>query len=176
MSAETRAKDEKRLKYSITKFAGVAEADYDTCNYTKALKRDGITRFNQHFINLSVEDIQQLKYEVTDGTTTSLVSLTIVEKRFLQMIASFYQEASATLGGPVDISTVSKDDFTEFRVNTYQPGEIVNWQKRMAAKKPEDSSLGNWKKTMKPSVGDYKECHDEHNFTTWSKKFKTTLT
>ena len=174
MSAETRAKDEKRLKYSITKFAGVAEADYDTCNYTKALKRDGITRFNQHFINLSVEDIQQLKYEVTDGTTTSLVSLTIVEKRFLQMIASFYQEASATLGGPVDISTVSKDDFTEFRVNTYQPGEIVNWQKRIAAKKPEDS-LGTWKKTMKPSVGDYKECRDEHNFTLWSKKFKTTV-
>ena len=110
--------DTQLLKTTLKSWLKISDADYPTHNITDALTHAGVTKFMDDFTILSEQDIDSL---VVSGATRNSpkVPLSVIDKRRLKMVLSFYHEYSRRLGGPADVTKVTRDAFNLYRVSGY---------------------------------------------------------
>ena len=165
--------DERMLSHVIKTMLGLSTQDYSKHDIANALVHAGVERFVEHFSILMEKDIDNLM--VPGGTRNQMATpLSIMNKRLLKTILSFYHELSRNIGKAAKIHKVSRDVFNAYRVNQYNPqAPIIPWFSKK--KGSDDPELVNWMKTVRPSQGDYKELKDDAHWLKHKEHVLTTL-
>jgi len=88
--AEEKAADKARLLTVLVNVGGMPHAEYKTHPMVLALKRDGVVRFNMHFIHLTAANIDSLQHEKSGA----LVPLEMNHKMMLRALLACYHHLS----------------------------------------------------------------------------------
>ena len=173
MSSTRPSTDAGKLKHALVELLGIAPNTYDDDDVTKALAYAGITRFNADLIGLTELDIMSLTIPGAQVQDTHRPLQTAMRRKLVILLA-FYHAASRGRKGAISITTTTKQMYDSFRVGEYDPNkEIVPWNTPDAVSKNDE--LMQWKKTVRPSKGDYKEFRDEAQWTRTKERIITTL-
>ena len=146
---KTRMKsDGQLLRTVIQTWLGIKDSDYGNHDITNALTHAGIIHFMEHFTMLTKEDIDSLMIPATTRNSPAQ-PLSIINKRLLKAMLSFYHTLSREKGEPYNVTRVKKEAFNLFRITEYDPSAtIVPWF--VKKKKTEDPDIANWKRTVRP--------------------------
>ena len=167
--------DEDKLQYALITLIGVPEDDtgYAEHDVVRALADFGITVFSE-FIGLTEDDIQDLV--VPASVTAPEKPLMKTLRRKLVQLLSLYHYFSREIGGPLNIYSVKKAIFDEYRTGIYNPNDkILPWQIPLDTISKTEAEIMNWQKSVRPSRTDYKELRDDMHFIKWYESTFATL-
>lgn len=169
-------KDEERMKHMCVEFLEVDPVTYAGSDVKKAFDYAGVTRFNAHVTSLAADDIPLLLVPNADPAIPS-TPMPIMTQRRLRVVLSLYHAFCLDVEGAIEVTTITKDMFDDYRVSEYNPEDpIVPWKIVLKNKQKETSKgLSEWKKSVKISRADHKEFRDETLWIRYKERFLTTL-
>ena len=102
--------DGQLLRTVIQTWLGIKDSDYGNHDITNALTHAGIIHFMEHFTMLTEEDIDSLMIPASTRNSPAH-PLSIINKRLLKAILSFYHTLSRDKGEPYNVGKVKKQAF-----------------------------------------------------------------
>ena len=174
VTKKKRMKDDRQLLRTVIQtWLGIKDSDYATHDITNALTHAGVINFMEHFTMLTEADIDALMIPASTRNSPPQ-SLSVINKRLLKAMLSFYHTLSRDKGKPYSIGKVTKEAFNIFRVTEYDPSAtIVPWF--VKKKRTEDPDIANWKKAVRPTRGDFKDLKEDTHWALHREHVKTTL-
>ena len=122
-------------------------------------------------VGLSYDDISQMKcftYRIVQDPSTGddipkpddLESIPMTLARKIHALVAFQQKLSLKAKKNVDMTSISRQDFDEFRLTGYNPNaEIIPW--KLLHQESERKRQEKWKQGIKTSKADYPEFRDQ---------------
>ena len=174
VTKKKRMKDNSQLLRTVIQaWLGIKDSDYVNYDITNTLTHAGIIHFMEHFIMLTEEDIDALIIPASTRNSPAH-PLSIINKRILRAMLSFYHTLSRDEGEPYNVTKVKKEAFHLFRITEYDPSAtIVPWF--VKKKQTEDPDVANWKRTVRPAKTDFKDLKDDAHWALHREHVKTTL-
>ena len=161
------------LRTVIQTWLGIKDSDYASHDITNTLIHTEIVYFMEHFTMLTEEDIDALVIPASTRNSPAH-PLSIINKRLLKAMLSFYHTLSREKGEPYNVTRVRKEAFNSFRITEYDPSAtIVPWF--IKKKKAEDPDVANWKRTVRPAKTDFKDLKKDAYWAIHREHVKTNL-
>ena len=161
------------LRTVIQSWLGIKDSDYASHDITNTLTHAGITHLMEHFTMLTEEDIDALMIPATTRNS-SAQPLSIINKRLLKAILSFYHTLSRAKGEPYNVGKVKREVFQAFKITEYDPSATIV-PRFVKKRKSEDPDIANWKKAIRPAKSDFKDLKDDAHWGLHREHVKTTL-
>ena len=143
--------DQNRLQFMAVMFLEQDPSTWNTSDLRLTLHHAGITRFNQDFLRLSVQNIEELVVP-RPGRRPDEKLPRITYPR-LTIVLSFYHFTCRKYGSGVNIMSISKGQCDRYRTQMCDANKhVVPWR----STHPTDDAVSVWRKHTKPSKSDYK--------------------
>ena len=155
------------MLYVCVEFIGVPNphthrTEFDNDPLIKIFRADNIKKFNQDFIGLTEDDIKGLMVPANATTGDPTYPIPLLYKRRMLIILSMFHDMSREAKGIIDIATVTRAEYDEYRTSLYTAEPIIPWNSpKKAVYSVQADELNNWMKQVKPNRADYKEFRDE---------------
>ena len=135
------------MDHVLKTFLEIKESGFANDPTVIAIKSAGIRKFREDFLSLAEEDLKLLQEKIG-----------VIPTRKLIMVLAMFHILSRKVKGAIDIMSISKAQFDQFRIQQYDHTKpIVPWN---VDDDPEDKERAAWKKSMKPNKTAFKDFKD----------------
>ena len=127
--------------------------------------------FHRELLTLNDNDIDTMTTPMfrPDGTFDGTRPMSIQDKNHLKIARAFYNFVCYQVGEDVDVLTLSRDQYDDFRLNEYDFSTPTKpW--RTLVEEENKRKVGEWKRLVKPDTREFPEFKDYSFFTTWFEK------